>query len=30
MRQKDFIEHCAFILVLHSWDRRLLLAKQTI
>jgi hypothetical protein len=30
VRQKDFIERCAIILVLHSWDRRLLLARQTI
>ena len=30
VRQKDFIEHCAIILVLHSWDRRLLPARQTI
>jgi hypothetical protein len=30
VRQKDFIEHCAIILALHSWDRRLLPARQTI
>jgi hypothetical protein len=30
VRQKDFIEHCAIILALHKWDRRLLLARQTI
>jgi hypothetical protein len=28
--QKDFIEHSAFIFVLHNRDRRLLLAGQTI
>jgi len=28
--QKDFIEHCALILVLHNRDRRLLLARQAI
>jgi hypothetical protein len=30
VRQKDFIEHCAITLALHSWDRRLLPARQTI
>jgi hypothetical protein len=30
VRQKDFIERFAFILVWHNWDRRLLLARQPI
>jgi hypothetical protein len=30
VRQKDFIEQRAFIPALHSWDRRLLLARRTI
>jgi len=30
MRLKDFVEHCAIILVLHNQVGRLLLARQTV